>query len=179
MQDAPRRPAARPRPSGGAARAIALLAVQIACTAYFLADIGVDLVRYGLVRHNILELFVAAALVIGTGFGLREVMRALGRQRRIEAQLRAAGGALADLIEEHFDLWGLTPAERDVAMMAIKGLAIADIARLRGTAEGTVKAQSNAIYTKAGVSGRSQLLSIFIEELLAEPLQVRDMQAAK
>ena len=41
-----------------------------------------------------------------------------------------------------------------MAWFTIKGLSIAEIARLRGTSEGTVKAHSNAIYRKAGVSGR-------------------------
>jgi len=40
------------------------------------------------------------------------------------------------------------------------------MARLRDSSEGTIKAQSNAIYRKAGVSGRAQLLSLFIEDLL-------------
>ena len=71
-------------------------------------------------------------------------------------------------MHERFNAWGLTPAERDVALFAIKGLSTAEIAGLRGTSEGTVKAQSNAIYRKAGVSSRSQLLSLFIEDLLDE-----------
>jgi DNA-binding CsgD family transcriptional regulator len=71
-----------------------------------------------------------------------------------------------DIMAERFDEWGLTPAERDVALFAIKGLSIADIAQLRSTSEGTVKAQTAAIYRKAGVSGRSQLLSLFIEDLM-------------
>jgi DNA-binding CsgD family transcriptional regulator len=41
-----------------------------------------------------------------------------------------------------------------------------EIAELRQTSEGTVKAQTNAIYRKAGVSGRPQLLSLFIDELM-------------
>ena len=81
-----------------------------------------------------------------------------------------ASGAFARVIEEHFDTWGLSASERDVAMLAIKGLSIAEIAALRNTKEGTVKAQNAAVYRKAGVSGRLQLLSLFIEELLAEPL---------
>jgi DNA-binding CsgD family transcriptional regulator len=55
-------------------------------------------------------------------------------------------------------------------MLAIKGLSIAEIAAMRQTREGTVKAQCNAIYGKAGVSGRQQLLSLFIEELMGEAL---------
>ena len=65
--------------------------------------------------------------------------------------------------------WGLSPAERDVALFAIKGLSTSEIAALRTTSEGTVKAQTAAIYRKAGVSGRPQLLSLFIEDLLEPP----------
>ncbi|MDP6952768.1 MAG: LuxR C-terminal-related transcriptional regulator [Alphaproteobacteria bacterium] len=70
------------------------------------------------------------------------------------------------MLEEHFDRWALTPSERDVALLAIKGLSITEIAGVRETKEGTIKAQCNAVYRKAGVSGRPQLLSVFIEELL-------------
>ena len=89
----------------------------------------------------------------------------------METQLRQASGAFAELLEERFRTWGLTPSERDVAWFTIKGLSIADIARLRQTSDGTVKAQSNAIYRKAGVSGRAQLVSLCIEDLIdAGPL---------
>ena len=74
------------------------------------------------------------------------------------------------VIEERFQNWALTPAERDVALFSIKGLSTAEIADLRNTSEGTVKAQTNAIYRKAGVSGRSQLLSLFIDELMEDTL---------
>ena len=43
-----------------------------------------------------------------------------------------------------------------------------EIAVLRSTSEGTVKAQTNAIYRKAEVSGRSQLLSLFIDDLMRD-----------
>ena len=36
------------------------------------------------------------------------------------------------------------------------------------TSEGTVKAQTNAIYRKAGVNGRGQLMSLFIDDLIAD-----------
>ena len=77
------------------------------------------------------------------------------------------------LLAERFDEWGLTPAERDVALFAIKGLSTSEIAGLRGTSEGTIKAQTNAIYRKAGVTGRPQLLSLFIEELMRDDGIVR------
>ncbi len=170
MRDSP----ARPPATGKAALLAGLLTLQVACTFFFIADVVADLATGDHDPHDWFEFAVVGALTLGTVFTAREVMRIFGRQRRIEEQLRAASGAFAELVEEHFETWGLTPSERDVAMMAIKGLPTAEIARIRGTAEGTVKAQSNRIYAKAGVTGRTQLLSLFIEELLAGPLVERE-----
>ena len=81
-----------------------------------------------------------------------------------------ASGEFAALLEEHFETWGLTPAERDVAILTIKGLSVAEIAAARGSAEGTVKAHSAALYRKAGVTGRMQLVTLFLDALMEEPL---------
>ena len=81
-----------------------------------------------------------------------------------------AAGALAELMEDYFRQWALTPSEADVAAFTIKGYSIAEIATLRGSAEGTVKTHLNAIYRKAGVQGRGQLVSLLIEDLLNGPL---------
>jgi len=71
---------------------------------------------------------------------------------------------------DHFQTWGLTAAEQDVAGFTIKGLSIAEIADLRGSAEGTVKSQLNAIYRKAGVPGRGALLGLLVDDLMNAPL---------
>ena len=99
-------------------------------------------------------------------FALR---RSLIRTREAEAKLRAASRAFMELLEERFSAWALTRAERDVALFAIKGMSTQEIAALRQTSEGTVKAQTAAIYRKAGVTGRPQLLSLFIEDLMERP----------
>jgi DNA-binding NarL/FixJ family response regulator len=69
--------------------------------------------------------------------------------------------------------------ERDVALFAIKGMTTAEIAQWRDTSEGTVKAQTNAIYRKAGVTGRPQLLSLFIEDLMDEATAGRNPRLPK
>ncbi|WP_299480791.1 helix-turn-helix transcriptional regulator [uncultured Roseibium sp.] len=120
----------------------------------------------GIVDNDLLENLVISVLLvslIGSGLEVRKVM---SRQKRLENQVKAASGAFASMLEEHFEEWALTPSECDVAMLCLKGFSIAEIARIRKTAEGTVKAQCNAIYRKAGVSGRPQLLSLFLDELL-------------
>jgi DNA-binding CsgD family transcriptional regulator len=99
--------------------------------------------------------------------------RAIEERNAAQERLRRASGAFLDLLEERFAEWGLTPAERDVALFAIKGMSTAEIAVLRNTSEGTVKAQTNAIYRKAGVTGRSQLLSLFIDDLMRDEGTVR------
>lgn len=103
---------------------------------------------------------------------------------RSEEQLRIASAAFTDMPEDQFTDWRLTPAERDVALFAIKGLSTAEIAALRETSQGTVKAQTDAIYRKAGASGRAPFLSLFIEDLLAnrpqqpEPLLIANNSGA-
>ena len=155
---------------------VLVVAVQAFCTLFFVWDILAGVV--GLPRRplswrmrEMMEMGAAAGLVLGVALGAVLLFTILRKNRSMETQLRQASGAFAELLEERFRAWGLTPSERDVAWFTIKGLAIADIARVRQTSEGTVKAQSNAIYRKAGVSGRAQLVSLCIEDLIeAGPL---------
>lgn len=152
---------------------LALLAMQVACTLFFVADIlssRVNLLPGPLTWEvrEILEIAAAVGLVIGLVMGVIQFRRMLGERDLAQERLRRASGAFMVLLEERFGEWGLTPAERDVALFAIKGMSTAEIAALRATSEGTVKAQTNAIYRKAGVTGRSQLLSLFIDDLMRD-----------
>ena len=60
-----------------------------------------------------------------------------------------------------------------MALFSVKGLSTQQIAEMRNTSEGTVKAQTNAIYRKADVSGRPQLLSLFIDDLMNDALPIK------
>ena len=120
--------------------------------------------------HELTEIGAAIGLILGTILGAVALRRSHLRAQNAESRLRAASGAFTGLLKEHFAAWSLTPAERDVALFAIKGLSTPEIAQLRQTSEGTVKAQTAAIYRKAGVTGRPQLLSLFIEDLMAGPV---------
>ena len=70
------------------------------------------------------------------------------------------------MLDDCLTRWALSPAERDVAIFAIKGMSNAEIAALRDKSEATIKAQLNAVFRKAGVNGRAQLISYFIEVLM-------------
>lgn len=149
-----------------------IVVFQVLCALLFL--IGFLSTVTGLFKINwalyeVIELTAALGLLFGAGMGGLMLRNTMTKHDRMEGQLRAASGAFMELLEESFEKWGLTPAERDVALFAIKGMNIAEIADLRGVSEGTIKAQTNAIYRKAGVSGRLQLLSQFIDEMVELP----------
>ena len=153
---------------------MALLAFQIACTLVLLADVGAEFRAAGVNMladlHLMPELTAVLGLAASTVFVGLVLRRMLARQARLEKGLSVASGALAGLIESYFVNWGLTGAEQDVATFTIKGYSIAEIATLRGSAEGTIKTHLNAIYRKADVTGRAQLTSLLVEDLMRAPL---------
>ena len=73
---------------------------------------------------------------------------------------------LGEEIDKQFDTWGLTAAEREVALLILKGLRHKEIATARNTAERTVRQQALAVYKKAGLDGRTDLAAFFLEDFL-------------
>ena len=149
----------------------ALIVLQGISAFYFLADFVTDIVTLSdSTFHVVIEGLAVLCLFIGIALSIRERRRLQSRNRAVEAQLQIASGAFQELMRDAFDRWKLTPSEREIALLTIKGFSNAEIAKLRKTSEGTVKAQSNAVFRKAEVSGRTQLLSHFIDELVGEPI---------
>lgn len=147
----------------------AFVVVQAVAAVFFVGDALSDLMAGPAAPHTLFEALVALALILGVIFGAWQLRLTLERLRAQERALDAARGSLAQVIEDQFGAWGLTPAERDVGLLALKGLDVAEIAGIRGAAPGTVRAQLTRIYAKAGVSGRAQFAAWFVEDLLAPP----------
>lgn len=116
--------------------------------------------------HAVLEVAIIAALLLGSALIAAEFRRLQIESHEMQARIRAASGAFVGVLQEAFDQWGLTPAEREVALLAVKGFTTDEIAALRDARAGTIRAQCAAVYRKAGVSGRAQLLSLFVDHLL-------------
>ncbi len=147
------------------------LVVQTLGTVFFVGDVIGDLREDPTSIHFIFEAVVTAALLLGILFGAFALRRTVELLRAQDQALAVARGALSDVIDRQFRAWALTPAERDVAFLALKGLGVAEIAELRGAAQGTVRAQLTRIYAKAGVSGRAQFAAFFVEDLLGQGVQ--------
>ncbi len=146
------------------------LGLSSICTAFFALDVAGDLVFGGDFPggklHVVLELIVVTVSLTALAFHIRELKSFSRQHQKISDQVRVATGQFAEVVEELFSSWVLTPAERDVAIFLVKGVSFKEIADARGAREGTVKAQANAVYRKAEVSGRHQLVALFLDELL-------------
>ncbi len=94
-----------------------------------------------------------------------EAFRLKEQNDSLEENRDRASQAFQDLLDDYFERWQFSGAEREVTKLILKGCTIAEIAEIRGAAEGTVKAQTNAIYRKSGYANKTQLLSAFIEDL--------------
>ena len=70
-------------------------------------------------------------------------------------------------MERQFQAWGLTPSERSVALLVVKGFSNGEIAGMRNSSESTIKSHVTSIFRKSGLTSRQQLVSGVIEDLLA------------
>lgn len=149
---------------------IVVLTIQVICLVFLVFDVSADLSgidnQNSIAENHVFELIVVLALIMSIAIITREFLRVTQRNKKVEGQLHAARGAFQALLDQNFAEWDLTESERDVSLLAIKGLDIQEISHIRDTKQGTIKAQLNAIYRKAGVNGRPQLISLFIEELM-------------
>lgn len=94
-----------------------------------------------------------------------EIARLQGQRWRTES--RSLLNGLGQAIDTQFGQWGLTDAEREVALLLLKGLSTKEIGAVRGGSERTVREHARSVYAKAGLTGRAALSAFFLEDLLA------------
>ena len=116
-------------------------------------------------QYHIFELalvsFLFAAMVL---LGI-EVYKMWLYTETMETKLSRASEAFEDLLSAYFDAWELSDAEQEVTRLLLKGCSVSEMAQIRNSKEGTIKAQTNAIYKKSGYANKTQLLSAFLEDL--------------
>jgi len=161
---------------------IVLLAVGLFAT--IAALIGFDIVadyRSGTEQGHLLTEGIVAGLALAGLVILWQQFRFVQRRAqqltvdlaaaRIEAQrfreeahdaLRGFGEAM----DRQFARWNLSPAEREVGLLLLKGLSHRQIASVRSTSETTIRQQALALYRKSGLRNRAELAAFFLEDLL-------------
>jgi DNA-binding CsgD family transcriptional regulator len=165
--------------NGSRATRLVLAAVIAAIVLGGTVDLVLDRPRSWTSAHTLYELALIAA-GIATAIWLWanwkraaesvvELRRSLAeRQAERDAWRRRAGEALEGLaraVNDQFLAWGLTPAEREVALLLLKGESHKAIAAATGRSERTVRQHAVAAYAKAGLGGRAELAAFFLGDL--------------
>lgn len=164
--------------------AVALVSIVVGGT----IDLILDQPESWLSFHVIFEtLMITGALLMATTLwmGWWKSMRSVGELRRSLETHRAdrdrwresaehALDGLGRAINAQFDAWELTPAEREVALLLLKGYSHKAIARHTGRGDQTVRQHAAAAYRKASLSGRAELAAFFLEDLML-PADDRDV----
>jgi DNA-binding NarL/FixJ family response regulator len=86
-------------------------------------------------------------------------------RRRAEKLLRGLG----EEIDAQLRRWQLSPAEREVALLLLKGYGHKEIAAQLSRSERTIRQHAVAVYRKSNLSGRAELSAFFLEDLLLPP----------
>jgi DNA-binding CsgD family transcriptional regulator len=106
-----------------------------------------------------------------------EITRWTAEARRWNDEAQDLLQGLGAAIDRQFDRWALSAAERDVALLQLKGLRHREIADLRKTSERTVRQQALSVYRKSGLNGRSDLAAFFLKDLLLPSRMTSDVRA--
>lgn len=151
------------------------IAVLLSCMAFFGFDVLADIVKHSATpaaysRVELIHLVFEILAFFGLGFAaltLRTYLKLLQADaRKNHETIQILQGHFEEVLRQKFVQWGLTSAERDVTLLVIKGLSIAEIAEARNCAPGTIKAHSTAIFRKIGVKSKTELMSAIIDEFL-------------
>lgn len=130
--------------------------------------------------HLTIEALVVVMSLAGIGFLLHAFIK---RQRELDEvkaqlvetsdhlsearkQISTASQEYSQVIQKQFDTWQLTPSEKEVASLLLKGLSFDEIANVRNTKEKTVRQQATAIYRKSGLGSRHEFAAWFFEDFL-------------
>lgn len=86
---------------------------------------------------------------------------------------------LGEAMDRQFDVWKLTPAEKETAMFLLKGYSHKEIAGLTTRSERTVRQHAVSVYRKAQLGGRHELAAYFFEDLLLPASEAADIRPPK
>lgn len=142
-----------------------------ACEIILLADLTTEFLGLSLSvfdqYHTLIEGFALISLTLTLGILGFDFWRLINENKKFRSVLSMASGEFLYILSGKFNDWKLSDSEREIALLLIKGLSIQEIADIRETRPGTIKSQCSAIYRKAEVKGRNELVAYFVEDLLA------------
>ncbi|VAX21642.1 transcriptional regulator, LuxR family [hydrothermal vent metagenome] len=164
---------------------IAIASVFAAISVIIAIDITYDTLSGGSVGHVFFEGLVFIMSLSGVFLVIRENIAVKKRNVKLlidleqsekeyalwrsEAEKHLKG--LGEVIDKQMSRWSLTPAEKEVGLLLLKGFSFKEIAAVRETSERTARQQSLEIYKKSGLSGRAEFSAFFLEDLLLPEIE--------
>jgi len=155
---------------------VALASIIVGGTIDLLMDQPEDWLSFHVVFET---LMIVGAMVMATTLWLGwwrsaqsvdELRRSVeARREERDAWRDSAEQALEGMgraIDRQFGAWQLTPAERDVALLLLKGYSHKAIAKETERSPQTVRQHAAVVYKKAGLGGRAELSAFFLEDLM-------------
>lgn len=139
-----------------------LIGVALLVCADLVADAGSDTS----LLHLGLEGAATVVALVGGAWFLRRLLHERAEAQRLRARAEELLASVGTSIERRLEAWALTPAEREVTLLLLKGLSFKEIGTVRDTSPRTARDQARAVYKKAGVAGRAELAAWFLEDLL-------------
>lgn len=154
---------------------LALILLMISGLMIF--DIIDDLMEGVRINHLLLEFCMVTALLWGVTVALK-IWKNLNTkvsslnhdliriQSLYETEKKVLSEGLHTAIDDKYEEWSFTPAEKEVATLILKGLSLKEISEIRNTSERTVRQQAQCVYSKSKLAGRAELSAYFLEDLL-------------
>lgn len=149
------------------------ISVCVACVLFFILDIAHDLsISAELTSHFYFESLFALLLTAVLVAQVSQLLHLKRARKELLERLEHSNVDLHQVIEQRFEAWNLSPSEHEVATLIFKGFSASDIAHIRGTAQGTIKAQMSGIYRKAEVKSIGELMMLVIDDLADQKSQL-------
>jgi len=173
---------------------VGVLVAFLAVAVFAAIDIFSDIREGTTVSHVVSESGVLLVGLLGSIFMVRQLVLTLRRARAVEreavdleerlaateaeanrwrSEARDLMNGLAAALDQQFDRWALSPAEKETALLLLKGLSHKEVADVRSVSDATARQQARAVYKKAGLSGRHDLAAFFLEDLML-PIEAND-----
>ena len=121
-------------------------------------------------KDEVIHLVFEGGAVVALFFGMVSLFKYTSflKNQNIKAQMQLSALKVDfdQYVRSQFAKWELTIAEKDVALLLLRGLNTSDIADLRSVSVGTIKVQAHNVFGKSGVSSRVEFMALFMDEFI-------------
>lgn len=133
---------------------------------FFTFEVVNDIIEAESLPHLLFEGFFFFLTFLVLVMHIRDAYQVRKQLQELEVREQQKSREPDAQIQKQLDGWKLTPSEKEISWLIIKGFSFAEIAHLRAVKEKTIRAQATSIYQKSGADNRNDFAAKFIDDLL-------------